>query len=323
MSLKPQQANHPPPSIEFLRFFHSLWINWDKQMIANDTGARARSTTLNEELGQIEYIFSDKTGTLTQNIMTFNKASIRGRSYGTLYDSAGEIVEPNASTPKCDFSIRNPNYAEDTFLFYDQALLDEVWDSDKNCDVHDYFRLLALCHTVMPEVKGSSLIYQAQSPDEGALVAAARNFGFVFLARTPNSITFECLGEVVTAELLCILDFNNVRKRMSVIVKYPDSGKIELLCKGADSVILERLADNAENRSVRGSTMEHLNNYAAEGLRTLVLAHKVLSLAEYEAWAEEYKLASEALENREEKVDRVGGWNCSGIYCIFPIFPGF
>lgn len=61
------------------------------------------------------------------------------------------------------------------------------------------------------------LYYQAQSPDEGALVTAARNFGFVFRSRTPESITVVEMGQLVTYELLAVLDFNNVRKRMSVI----------------------------------------------------------------------------------------------------------
>lgn len=64
-------------------------------------------------------------------------------------------------------------------------------------------------------------MYQAQSPDEGALVTAARNFGFVFRARTPETITIVEMGETKIYKLLAILDFNNVRKRMSVIGMSP------------------------------------------------------------------------------------------------------
>lgn len=70
--------------MEFIRLGNSFFINWDRKMYypKSNTPAQARTTTLNEELGQIKYVFSDKTGTLTQNIMTFNKCSIHGRAYG-------------------------------------------------------------------------------------------------------------------------------------------------------------------------------------------------------------------------------------------------
>ena len=66
-------------------------------------------------------------------------------------------------------------------------------------------------------MRAGELYYQAQSPDEGALVTAARNFGFVFRSRTPETIVVVEMGRKVIYELLAVLDFNNVRKRMSVI----------------------------------------------------------------------------------------------------------
>lgn len=99
------------------------------------------------------------------------------------------------------------------------------------------------------------LEYQAQSPDESALVSAARNFGFVFKARTPNSITIDVKGTIEEYELLSILDFNNIRKRMSVILRR--NNKIILYCKGADNVIYERLGPNQYD--VKAKTQEHLN----------------------------------------------------------------
>lgn len=99
------------------------------------------------------------------------------------------------------------------------------------------------------------LEYQAQSPDEAALVSAARNFGFVFKERSPNSITIEVMGVKEVYELLCILDFNNVRKRMSVILR--KDGKLRLYCKGADNVIYERLKNGMDD--IKNKTQEHLN----------------------------------------------------------------
>ncbi|CAG0915171.1 unnamed protein product [Notodromas monacha] len=291
-------------SVEIIRLAQSLLINWDEKMYyeEKDTPAKARTTTLNEELGQIEYIFSDKTGTLTQNIMTFNKCTVRG----TMYGDPTPVIDPRTGrshvpdleeAPLVDFSANA--YSEPDFKFYDPHLLENINKGQK--DVQEFFRLLALCHTVMPEEKNGALIYQAQSPDEAALVSAARNFGFIFKERTPNTITTIEMGEEKKYELLCILDFNNVRKRMSVIIRC--NGAIKLYCKGADSIIYERL-ESGKNQ-LHQKTLEHLNMFAGEGLRTLVLASKDLDPAFFEAWKKRHLEASVSLDNREERLDAV------------------
>ncbi|XP_061657122.1 phospholipid-transporting ATPase ID-like isoform X1 [Syngnathoides biaculeatus] len=286
-------------SVEIIRLGNSFYIDWDRKMYypKNDTPAQARTTTLNEELGQIKYIFSDKTGTLTQNIMAFNKCSINGKNYGELLDYSGQRMEITEKTPRVDFSWNQ--LADPKFIFHDHSLAETVREG--NLEAQAFFRLLALCHTVMPEEKKEGeLYYQAQSPDEGALVTAARNFGFVFRSRTPETITVVEMGKQVIYELLAVLDFNNVRKRMSVIVRNSD-GKLTLYCKGADTIIYERLHSSCNK--LMGVTTRHLNEYAGDGLRTLVLAYRDLDEHYIKEWMQRHHEASTAIDGRDEKLD--------------------
>jgi phospholipid-translocating ATPase len=146
----------------------------------------------------------------------------------------------------------------------------------------------------------NGLVYQAQSPDEGALVSAARNFGFVFKSRTPKTITCVIRGEERTYDVLHMLDFNNERKRMSVICRI--DGQLTLFCKGADTVIKERLRKPCVQLFER-SAEDHLNRFAEDALRTLCLAWRYISEAEYAAWAAEYKEASTSMVERAAKVN--------------------
>uniref|UniRef100_A0A673YH10 Phospholipid-transporting ATPase n=1 Tax=Salmo trutta TaxID=8032 RepID=A0A673YH10_SALTR len=268
-------------SVEVIRLGQSKFINWDLQMYyqEKDTPAKARTTTLNEQLGQIEYIFSDKTGTLTQNIMAFKKCTIAGRTF-------------------VDFSWNK--HADSKFEYLDHSLVACI-RSKKDKDALEFFKLLSLCHTVMVEQKEDELVYQAASPDEGALVTAARNFGFVFLSRTQDTITISEMDREMTYEVLALLDFNSDRKRMSVILRFPD-GRIRLYCKGADTVIYERLSPNSKHKE---ETQTALDIFANQTLRTLCLCYKDISKQEFDAWAKKHKDASVAMGNREAALDRV------------------
>ncbi|XP_044189707.1 phospholipid-transporting ATPase IC [Thunnus albacares] len=284
-------------SVEVIRLGQSKFINWDLQMYfaEKDTPAKARTTTLNEQLGQIEYIFSDKTGTLTQNVMQFKKCTIAGRSYGD--PTTAEGVQLDRGRP-VDWSWNRD--ADKKFQFMDHSLVAYV-RSRKDKDATEFFKLLSLCHTVMAENQDGELVYQAASPDEGALVTAARNFGYVFLSRTQDTITIREMEEEATYEMLALLDFNSDRKRMSIILRFPD-GRIRLYCKGADTVIYERLSPNSRHKD---TTQTALDTFANETLRTLCLCYKDISIDEYEAWSRKHKDAQVSLGDREAALDSV------------------
>uniref|UniRef100_A0A671VP61 Phospholipid-transporting ATPase n=1 Tax=Sparus aurata TaxID=8175 RepID=A0A671VP61_SPAAU len=278
-------------SVEVIRLGQSKFINWDLQMYfaEKDTPAKARTTTLNEQLGQIEYIFSDKTGTLTQNVMQFKKCTIAGRSYGTDLLCCSRPV---------DWSWNQ--HADRKFEFMDHSLV-AIIRSKKDKDVTEFFKLLSLCHTVMVENKDGELVYQAASPDEGALVTAARNFGYVFLSRTQDTISIKEMDHETTYEMLALLDFNSDRKRMSIILKFPD-GRVRLYCKGADTVIYERLSPNSRHKE---TTQTALDEFANATLRTLCLCYKDISADEYAAWSRKHKDAQVAMVDRDAALDRV------------------
>ncbi|XP_076983961.1 putative phospholipid-transporting ATPase IM isoform X2 [Tamandua tetradactyla] len=287
-------------SVEVIRLGHSYFINWDRKMYyaGKATPAEVRTTTLNEELGQIEYVFSDKTGTLTQNIMTFKKCSINGKIYGEVHEEPSQKIEMIKKKEHADFSA-NPK-ADSKFQFFDHNLIESIKLGDPK--VHEFLRLLALCHTVMPEENSTGqLIYQVQSPDEGALVTAARNLGFIFKSRTPETITIEELGTLVTYQLLAFLDFNNIRKRMSVIVRNPE-GQIKLYSKGADTILFEKL--HPSNEDILSLTSDHLSEFAGEGLRTLAIAYRDLDDMYFKQW---YKMLEDANIATDERDERIAG----------------
>ncbi|GAB2214152.1 hypothetical protein Drorol1_Dr00018492 [Drosera rotundifolia] len=301
-------------SIEGIKFVQCMkFINQDLNMyhVETNTPALARTSNLNEELGQVEYIFTDKTGTLTRNLMEFFKCSIGGEIYGTGITEIERGSAQRSGVQLEDHKLANAAH-EKGFNFEDVRLMLGAWRNEPNPDMcKEFFRCLAICHTVLPEGEESpeKIVYQAASPDEAALVTAAKNFGFFFYRRTPTMIYVreshaEKMGKVsdFQYEVLNVLEFNSTRKRQSVVCRYPDD-RLVLYCKGADSVIYERLGEG--NDDLKKVTREHLEQFGSAGLRTLCLAYKNLSADAYESWNEKFINAKSSLRDREKKLDEV------------------
>ncbi|CAG0894831.1 unnamed protein product [Cyprideis torosa] len=266
-------------TIEVVRFIQAGFISMDLDMYfeETDTPAVARTSNLNEELGQVKYILSDKTGTLTKNVMDFKSCSVAGEVY-PLETLELMKVSRLLETRK----LKQGNHEHILFMEH-------------------FMVLLSSCHTVIPERDATTgnIVYHAASPDERALVRGAAELGYVFTQRTPTTMTVDALGQEQVFEVLHVLEFTSQRKRMSLILRNAE-GKIMLYSKGADTVIYERLAPNQQFKSV---TLNHLEMFATQGLRTLCCAVAEIDPVFYESWKETYHKASIALHDRENKLD--------------------
>ncbi|KAJ4713310.1 Phospholipid-transporting ATPase [Melia azedarach] len=306
-------------SIEIVKVLQSIFINQDLHMYYEeaDKPARARTSNLNEELGQVETILSDKTGTLTCNSMEFIKCSIAGTSYGR---GVTEVERAMARRKGEDVTEEGGSVEESAemktsvkgFNFEDERIMNGNWVNEPHADVIQKFLcLLAVCHTALPEIDEETgrISYEAESPDEAAFVIAARELGFEFYERTQTSVSLHELdlpsGRKVerSYKLLNVLEFSSSRKRMSVIVRN-EEGTLLLLSKGADSVMFERLAK--DGRVFEEQTKAHINEYADAGLRTLILAYRELDEKEYMEFNEEFTVAKNTMtSDREELIEEV------------------
>ncbi|KAG0792196.1 hypothetical protein G6F22_005934 [Rhizopus arrhizus] len=274
-------------TMEIVKFALSYLIENDLELYYDKTNtpAAARSSSLIEELGQVKFVFSDKTGTLTCNEMQFRQASIAGQFYA-------DQVDPDRRA-RDDVQDSNAQYT------FDQLKQHLNTHSTANV-INEFLTLLAVCHTVIPEKVHEKIVYQASSPDEGALVKGAASLDYQFHTRRPNSVTCTIRGQELEYQVLNICEFNSSRKRMSAVIRGPDN-KIKLYCKGADTVILERLAK--ENPYVE-PTLMHLEDCASEGLRTLCIAMREIPEDEYAHWSQVYEAASTTIVNRAEALDK-------------------
>ncbi|CAN6479003.1 unnamed protein product [Victoria cruziana] len=286
-------------SMELVRLGQAYFMVRDARMydeMSNST-LQCRALNINEDLGQIKYVFSDKTGTLTENKMEFQCASIRGIDYrgGAMESEERDyLVQVNGQSLKPKMKVKaNQELRE---------LLRSGADTERRKHAEEFFIALAACNTIVPltleSEGGLKLIdYQGESPDEQALVYAAAAHGYTLIERTSGHIVIDIHGNKQRYNILGLHEFDSDRKRMSVIVGCPDN-TVKLFVKGADSSMYGVMDENSMDSDVIEKTGDQLHGYSSLGLRTLVIAVRELNTSEFERWQSDYERASTALIGR-------------------------
>ncbi|XP_062440991.1 phospholipid-transporting ATPase IG isoform X5 [Rhea pennata] len=273
-------------TVEMQKFLGSFFISWDKEMYDEEIkeGALVNTSDLNEELGQVEYVFTDKTGTLTENSMEFIECCIDGHKYKGCVSEVDGFSQTDGPPKYCG--------------------------NAEKCREELFLRALCLCHTVRikegDQVDGlighqeDKCTYISSSPDEIALVKGAKMYGFTFLGFENDFMKIQNQkNETEMYQLLHVLNFDPVRRRMSVIVR-TTTGKLLLFCKGADSSIFPRVQQEEIQK-----TKVHVDRNAMDGYRTLCVAFKELTQKEYDRIDRQLNEAKMALQDREEKMAKV------------------
>lgn len=257
-------------TLEFVRVIQGIFIYADVKMRSKGVPVTPKAGNLHEVLGSIEHILTDKTGTLTQNVMRFVACS-----------AGGEKFDIRTAPARLDDAVRS---------------------NPARSPAYTLIRSMALAHSVVPEVVSGStkLAYNAQSPDEVALVEAARDYGVELRERKQDIVgvrTFNSGGQDVEYRLLAELEFSSDRKRASAVMEELESGRVFVVTKGADAVMIPLLVPG----DYRATLDMHLHEFAVDGLRTLVYGSREIPRAEFSSWLMDWNEASNLLDGRSEK----------------------
>jgi len=283
-------------NLDMGKIFYSWSIGRDKDI----PGCQARSTTIPEELGRVSYLLSDKTGTLTMNVMVFKKLHLGAAAYSD--DTFNEI-----------HTLVSGEYMEGRRVVKEKG--GKLGQGER---VTEAVLALALCHNVTPVYEeggevgesdspevdqaqgvGGKVTYQASSPDEVALVEWAGWAGLKLAARTMTEITLTApQGTTLGFDILQVFPFTSETKRMGIIVRDKGTREIVFYMKGADTVMSPIVQYN-------DWLMEEVDNMAREGLRTLVVSKKTLTEEQYADFEQRFQAAKLSVVNRSAQVAAV------------------
>jgi phospholipid-transporting ATPase len=311
-------------TMEIVRYKLAQLIASDMLMYDEDTDTPTvcKSSTIIEELGQVEYVLSDKTGTLTCNQMELKHFVAGERIVKDCRLSPQDLeAVPDDGPAQVDFkrtmalchtvviekTTTTPMTLPPSMLKHEQQ--DATLHHSRETTSTSYSQEGATVQECEKMMEKDKLLYQASSPDELAIVEACRDLGYTFWDRSVDTVTLQLPdGTLEVYRVLAVIEFTSSRKRMSVLLDVLSSadadsiGRRVLLCKGADSVIFELLATE---RQYIDYVTKALEDFASDGMRTLCFARRTVPRDECDRWLADWHVACATVSQRQQAMDAV------------------
>ncbi|RHX97197.1 hypothetical protein DYB25_001055 [Aphanomyces astaci] len=307
-------------SLEVVKWYQAKQIESDPEMLDPVTGrsVQARTSNLNEDVGQIRYLFSDKTGMISMFNGDKRIDSSPSLHRNAPVDQVDRITTRlraySANVMPYSMLTQHGTYPDHGAGCDATTVMDDTGDLSRGVLVQTFFRCVLLCHTATLSPENA---IRASSPDETALLRGAVELNCVLKGRTSTTMDISLFGRPESYEILALNEFDSTRKCMSIVVRQLTATCQEsitkddvlwVFCKGADTTMMASGDHRHHTAKVptRDSITSHLHYFASMGLRTLVFGHKPrykrITLAEFMAWSAAYAKAKTSLVDRESKL---------------------
>ena len=296
-------------TIEIIKMCQGFLIEWDVKLYSKfrRVFCKARAVSINEELGNVNYIFSDKTGTLTLNQLKFKYCIINQKCYAYKRDIN---LNKDFSFDGDEKILQNLTYMKEIIPFQDNYFTHDILnkhnfikntqdliDLEKEINIIDEFwKAIALTNECMVSEENGELKYLGTSPDDNELVKTACSQGYKLFTTSIDKKMVKIGREgIFTFEILHVLGFSSERKRMSIIVR--DKNIIKIYCKGADMEIIKRLSPKEQKKEKVKIISTELDNFSKLGFRTLMVASKIIKESDYKLWIDKIRKLEKFKEN--------------------------